>query len=104
MSSSIKEKAVDQFFKDLDITKKYMLQAMDDLVEKEDIGVRSMLFAALIVTLHANSAMAEDLFGGKEGYEDVIRMAKNFVELAEEAEDGDELASMHERVAGAVTH
>jgi len=103
MSSSIKEQAVDQFFKDLDITKKYILQAMDDLVEKEDIGVRSMLFATLIVTLHANSAMAEDLFGGKEGYEDIIRMAKNFVELAEEAED-DQLASMHERVAGAVTH
>jgi len=103
MSSNMKEEMIDQFFKDLDITKKYILQAMDDLVEKEDIGVRSMLFAALIVTLHANSAMAEDLFGGKEGYEDVIRMAKNFVELAEEAED-DQLASMHERVAGAVTH
>ena len=104
MSSSMREEAVDQFFKDLDTTKKYLLQAMDDLVEKEDIGVRSMLFAALIVTLHANSAMAEDLFNGKEGYEDVIRMAKNFVELAEQAEDGDQLESMHERVAGAITH
>lgn len=86
MSSSIREEAIDQFFKDLDITKKYILQAMDDLVEKEDIGVRSMLFATLIVALHSNSAMAEDLFGGKDGYEDVIRMAKSFVELAEEAD------------------
>lgn len=103
MSSSIKEEAIDQFFKDLDITKKYILQAMDDLVEKEDIGVRSMLFASLIVALHANSAMAEDLFGGKEGYEDMIRMAKNFVELADEASE-DPLGSMHDRVAGAVTH
>jgi len=86
MSSNMKEEMIDQFFKDLDITKKYILQAMDDLVEKEDIGVRSMLFATLIVALHSNSAMAEDLFGGKEGYEDMIRMAKNFVELAEEAD------------------
>lgn len=87
MSSSIREEAIDQFFKDLDITKKYILQAMDDLVEKEEIGVRSMLFATLIVALHSNSAMAEDLFGGKEGYEDVIRMAKSFVELADQADD-----------------
>ena len=86
MSSSIREEAIDQFFKDLDITKKYILQAMDDLVEKEDIGVRSMLFATLIVALHSNSAMAEDLFGGKDGYEDMIRMAKSFVELADQAD------------------
>ena len=86
MSSNMKEEMIDQFFKDLDITKKYILQAMDDLVEKEDIGVRSMLFATLIVALHSNCAMAQDLFGGKEGYEDMIRMAKNFVELAEEAD------------------
>ena len=86
MSSSIREEAIDQFFKDLDITKKYILQAMDDLVEKEDIGVRSMLFATLIVALHSNSAMADDLFGGKDGYEDMIRMAKSFVELADQAD------------------
>lgn len=86
MSSNMREEAIDQFFKDLDITKKYILQAMDDLVEKEDIGVRSMLFATLVVALHSNLAMAEDLFGSKDGYEDMVRMAKNFVELAEEAD------------------
>jgi hypothetical protein len=86
MSSNMREEAIDQFFKDLDITKKYILQAMDDLVEKENIGVRSMLFATLVVALHSNSAMAEDLFGSKDGYEDMVRMAKNFVELAEEAD------------------
>jgi len=86
MSSNMREEAIDQFFKDLDITKKYILQAMDDLVEKEDIGVRSMLFATLVVALHSNSAMAEDLFGSKDGYEDMVRMAKTFVELAEEAD------------------
>jgi len=86
MSSNMREEAIDQFFKDLDITKKYILQAMDDLVEKEDIGVRSMLFATLVVALHSNRAMAEDLFGSKDGYEDMVRMAKTFVELAEEAD------------------
>lgn len=86
MSSSMREEAVDQFFADLDVTKKYLLQAMDELVEKENISVRSMLFSTLIVALHSNSAMSDGLYGGKDGYEDIVRMAKTFVELADEAD------------------
>lgn len=87
MSSNIKEEMIDQFFKDLDVAKGYILQAMDDLVEKEDMGVRSMLFAATIVVLHANRAMADDLFNGESGYLDMIEMAKAFVELADQANE-----------------
>jgi len=94
MSSNMREEMIDKFFADLDTTKKYILTAMDDLVEKEDIGVRSMLFATLIVALHSNSAMADDLFGGKEGYEEMIRMAKSFVELAVQADDMDAVTEM----------
>lgn len=86
MSSNIKEEMIDQFFKDLDVAKGYILQAMDDLVEKEDMGVRSMLFATTIVVLHANRAMADDLFNGESGYHDMIEMAKAFVELADDAD------------------
>jgi hypothetical protein len=94
MSSNMREEMIDKFFADLDITKKYILTAMDELVEKEEIGVRSMLFATLIVALHSNSAMADDLFGGKEGYEEMIRMAKSFVELADQADDMDAVTEM----------
>lgn len=86
MSSNIKEEMIDQFFKDLDVAKSYILQAMDDLVEKEDMGVRSMLFAVTIVALHANRSMADSLFNGESGYHDMIEMAKAFVELADEAD------------------
>ena len=87
MSSSMKEEMVDQFFKDLDTTKKYMLTAMDELVEKENISVRSMLFATLIVALHSNKAMSDSLYEGEDGYEDAVKMAKSFVELADKADE-----------------
>lgn len=92
MSSSIKEEMVDQFFEDLDTTKKYILTAMDELVEKENISVRSMLFATLIVALHSNKAMSDSLYNGEEGYDDAVNMARSFVELADKASAGQEEA------------
>lgn len=95
MSSSMREETIDQFFTDLDVTKKYILNAMDELVEKENISVRSMLFATLVVALHSNSAMSDCLFGGKEGYEDIVNMAKSFVELADQSEEVEALVEKH---------
>jgi hypothetical protein len=92
MSSSMREEMVDQFFEDLDTTKKYMLTAMDELVEKENISVRSMLFATLIVALHSNKAMSDSLYEGEDGYENAVKMAKSFVELADKAPAGQEEA------------
>tara|TARA_R100000234_G_scaffold118571_2_gene99299 strand:+ start:1847 stop:2128 length:282 start_codon:yes stop_codon:yes gene_type:complete len=77
------DEMVDKFFEDLSTVKTHILEAMDKCVEQENVSVRAMLFSSLIICLHANHAMSQDLYEDGFEYENIIEMAKKFVTLSE---------------------